>query len=514
MERFQMENQGAVTYLVYTLQEGETLDSMSMGMLTNNAIRGFARLIFTQIDQAKTVRYDVSGRVALEQFYAGGVNRDRLFKTFRGIAEALMTAEEYMIPLESVLLDWQRIFVNVATSEVSMICLPVMGREAPATDPREFFRGILFGIQFDPNENGDYISKLINCLNNAGNFSLREFYNTLCQNVPDDKIKDALYAQERQDGRHGGEKDGRPNDRTRGGVGHASDRPAPAPQLVKPQPVAKPQTPPTESSRPVTPPISTAEGTKDGQKSISLFYLLQHYNKENAELYKAQKEQKKQGGAQKPAKSGKESKKAAKEKSAPVYQPPGFAIPGADGMAAKGQAGLDSAREPTPAPAPAPAPIPAPVPAPAPTPSPAPIPAPIPVPTPQPYGGSGFGETDYFDDGDSDETMLLDAQPTSGQALRPFLIRKRNDEHIPVDKPIFRIGRDVDFNDYAIIDNVYVGHSHCHLIQSEGAFYVQDDNSKNHTRVNGAVIQPGQPVKLDHGYIITVGDEEFEFRLY
>lgn len=100
------------------------------------------------------------------------------------------------------------------------------------------------------------------------------------------------------------------------------------------------------------------------------------------------------------------------------------------------------------------------------------------------------------------------------RAVTPFLVRRKNNERIPVDKPLFRLGRNADFNDYAIIDNKFVGHSHCHLIQQDGEYFIQDDNSKNHTMVNGKMIPPGQPVKIAHGYTISVANEEFEFKLF
>ena len=518
MERFQMENQGAATYLVYTLQAGETLDSMSMGMLTNNAIHGFARIFFTQIDQAKTVRYDVSGQVTLEQFYAGGVNRERLLKTFRGIAEALMTAEEYMIPLESVLLERQYIFVNVATCEVSLICLPVAGQDAKMPDPRDFFRNVMFSVQFDPNENGDYISRLINSLNSAGNFSLREFYNTLRKSGADDKTKGELYGQERRE-------ESPEKKKVVGRVAAAEIPPvaetaAAAPQQVAPQPAARPQTPPVEVPRPVTPPPAPARvektprpaetGGTDRQPSMSLFYLLQHYNKENAALYKAQKEQKKQGGAQKPPKGGKGAKKAAKEKSAPQYQPPSFAVPGQpSGM---------------PAPAPQPVNIPAPPPAEVPA-AVAAVPPGIPVSAPvapapavdHDLAHGDFGDTSFCfsePEGEEDSSTVILGQEAPSQQLIPQLIRKRNQERIVISKEVFRLGRDTGFNDYVIADNKYIGHSHCYIVTRGSEYFIVDSNSKNHTSVDGVVIPSGQEVKLVHGCTVMLADEEFEFRLF
>ena len=53
------ENLGTNTYLVYEISETDELDSMSLGMLTNNSIPGFAPASFTQMDMAKYIKYNV-----------------------------------------------------------------------------------------------------------------------------------------------------------------------------------------------------------------------------------------------------------------------------------------------------------------------------------------------------------------------------------------------------------------------------------------------------------------------
>ena len=56
---FSFENQGTNTYLVYAVSEEDIIDSMSLGMLTNNKIPGLAQTIFTQMDAKKYIKYNV-----------------------------------------------------------------------------------------------------------------------------------------------------------------------------------------------------------------------------------------------------------------------------------------------------------------------------------------------------------------------------------------------------------------------------------------------------------------------
>ena len=68
---FSYENQGANTYLVYEIKEGDSIDTLSLGMLTNNSIPGLTRALFTQMDEKRYIKYNVSSKVSMQQFFGG-----------------------------------------------------------------------------------------------------------------------------------------------------------------------------------------------------------------------------------------------------------------------------------------------------------------------------------------------------------------------------------------------------------------------------------------------------------
>ena len=53
---FTFENQGANTYLVYEIKPEDSIDTMSLGMLTNNRIPGLAQTLFMQMDTTKYIK--------------------------------------------------------------------------------------------------------------------------------------------------------------------------------------------------------------------------------------------------------------------------------------------------------------------------------------------------------------------------------------------------------------------------------------------------------------------------
>ena len=117
MDGFSFENQGTNSYLVYTISDQEEIDKMSLGMLTNNKIPGLASTFFTQMDQSKYIKYNISSKISATQFFTGAVNKKRLISVFKGIINAILSAENYMISANSILLDLDYIFVDVSTFE-------------------------------------------------------------------------------------------------------------------------------------------------------------------------------------------------------------------------------------------------------------------------------------------------------------------------------------------------------------------------------------------------------------
>ena len=78
MDKFTYENNGINTYLVYEIGIGDIVDSMGLGMITNNKIPGLAQTFFTQKDNGKYIKYNVSSRITLQSFFTGQVNKKRL----------------------------------------------------------------------------------------------------------------------------------------------------------------------------------------------------------------------------------------------------------------------------------------------------------------------------------------------------------------------------------------------------------------------------------------------------
>ena len=95
----------------------------------------------------------------------------------------------------------------------------------------------------------------------------------------------------------------------------------------------------------------------------------------------------------------------------------------------------------------------------------------------------------------------------------PHFVRKNTGEIINITKPEFSIGKSKTKADYAIENNTAISRVHCIVVQRDGVNYIKDNNSTNHTFINGIQLEPGKEVLLKNKAIIRMGDEEFTFLL-
>ena len=219
--------------------------------------------------------------------------------------------------------------------------------------------------------------------------------------------------------------------------------------------------------------------------------MLQHYNKENAALYKAQREAKKKLKEENPKKE-KRAKIKEKENAFPDM---GFAIPGQERVLSDPRSSKTEFRDKT--------------------------------EFDMQYVDLVNELTDIPEGEEMDfgDTVLLEEEMTEGTVYlgdeeeeenlknMPYLIRTANQEKIYINKDIFKIGKEKDYADYYINNNA-ISHKHAYILRRDKDYFVVDTNSKNHTFVDGNRIQSNMEVKLVDGTIVCFAKEEYEFHIY
>ena len=552
MKDLYYENQGTTTYLVYKIKENDQIDTMTLGMLTNNKIPGLVPTTFTQMDKDKYIKFNVSAKVSASQFLSGTVKRKQLLGMFRGITEAMVAAEDYMLDKNDICLNADYIFADVSTCDSLLICLPVKASDggSPLAEtaeknegPVEFFRNIMFTTRFDQTEDCGYVARIMNYLNTTSVPDMRDMKQMLdgldrqTTETPLTPVQGQMMAQP------GGQSYGQSMQQPAGqlfdqaqsfeqvqsfGQAQSYEQSRSAAQdmaavgNVVPMPAGKPVQNPSGTVSPKKAKSTAKKAEKSNQEKqpenpadntpeMTFMYLMQHYSKENKAIYDAQKEAKKQKNDKKSTKT-KEKPASKSDKKSQANANVGFVVPGMDGTAVppvqpvapqpKVRAASVQSSQPQPTVTQVP-PMQA-----------QPQPTIMQTPPMQPQMPVMSETTVLVSPMIGETTVLVNGQLPGQNQMIPFLIRRKGNEKISLNKPVFRIGKERSYADYFIGDNTAISRSHANIVSRDGEYYLVDTNSTNHTFLNGQMIQSNVETKLAHGDTIRLANEDFEFKLY
>lgn len=560
---FTYENQGNNTYLVYKIGASDNVDTMSLGMITNNKIDGIVPTLFTQSDTDRFIKYNISAKVSAKEFLSGVVNKKRLLGVFISVLKAIKSTEEYMIDARSLLIDLEHIYVDVSKCDAMLVCLPLVRQNESVNIPM-FFKQIMFSTQFDQNENCDYVAQIINYLNSTPVFSVDAF-EKLLMDIDADNLNiaasKAVAGQQKpvQPQSQSQSQQPKPMQPAMNQLKNAqvqTDMPSQgkmqsqretqsANNVVQPNQVnfAVPNMNPQNQNRinnnvQMGTNISGTYVETTSEKQMSMFELLTHYSKENKQIYERQKAQRKaqkeaeKNGAAMPGQNVKASNASFAIPGQPPQQRPQPAQAQPQNVMPQQpqQQFVQPQRQFTQSNQPQrqfaqPQPMPQAQQKPAQQVQPQPVqnqnantgmtgnPSVPPQILENMTKAGNFGETTVLGVGsEAGETTVLGA--SQAQIIKPYLLRIKNNERIELNKPVFRIGKERSYVDYFVSDNTAVSRSHANIINRDNEFYIVDTNSTNHTYVNGSMIQSNVETKIEHGTKIRLANEDFDFFMY
>ena len=566
MQGFTYENQGQNTYLVYQFDD-RPIDTMALGMLTNNKIKGFAPAIYTEIDNQKFIKYNVSSHVTLSKLFMGDVRKMRLLKTFVNIVDAMQMLDAYMLDRRTIMLDRDYIYVDASTSDVSMICVPVVDEFAPI-DEREFFKNIIFSVSFAANENGDYVARILAYLNSVELFQLQDFKKMLEGLMSE---QPAVGMQNVQPAMGAPYTQNNPYQQTPAGAPAQPQMNMKPAVMQQPVPPVQPQNRPTDigqepaiqnvyvssgasakdiklakreemlkqqeeeraremaknpiapenvdmgfavpgmstnqyaskpkAAAPAVPAKKASKGKKNSGSSeddISLFYLMQHYSKENKEKYKAAKERKKSGNTATEAPVAKKQASVIKPMAASAVQQPPVSNPYQAAPAQPQAAAMNSPYQTAPA-----------------QPQASVMNNPYPAPQMPAMGGmqDDYDQTTLIKNtGNTDDAGTTVLNAATKVERHPYLYQVKNGRKIYLDKKTNRIGKNREVVDICIDGNPAISRCHAIFYRVDDACYIEDLNSTNGTFVDDQQITSNCKTMVRVGSRVKLGDEEFELR--
>lgn len=140
MVSFESEQIYGKDYLNYELQEGDPIDTVGVGMLTNNTIEGFVPFLRKVQDLKTLLCYDVTGLVPLMEHVDQLSNDRKLFGFLKSYCQMMRNAESYLLDRENILLD--QAYLNPKDGTIHVILLPVSEKTCEMSES-DFLTGLL-----------------------------------------------------------------------------------------------------------------------------------------------------------------------------------------------------------------------------------------------------------------------------------------------------------------------------------------------------------------------------------
>ena len=113
-----------------------------------------------------------------------------------------------------------------------------------------------------------------------------------------------------------------------------------------------------------------------------------------------------------------------------------------------------------------------------------------------------------------DRTPEEEKKPAPGvPKAMPYIIRVNTKERVMVNKAVFKLGKANRGVDFTIDGNGAISRVHAIIYQRDDGCYLKDNKATNATLVDGVKLEEGQEVKLKNDATITIGGEDFIFKL-
>lgn len=455
---FTFEVIGTNTFLTYMADIGE-FDEFSMKMLENNQIEGILPFSYIQENRKKKVRFSITSYETLDSYIRRPLSLPKILNILESIAKAALELDEYMLYMKGIVLDPAYMYTEIGSGKTRLVYLPV--KNAENMDVFGFLRSLLGMIQYETPENAVCILRISNDINSGKINGLEQ-------------LLEAVREAEAGNRKNRTEKAEIPE----------------APRAVIEEPAPVIQTAPIPVIPEIPQPVK-AEEEKTKAKAKKSFGLF--------------------GGEKK------EKTKPKKKKTNVKTVAPGFAIPGmepavsapeasaaaeirTDEEVTGGKKGFSGFKKKVKN-------------------EPAPVrknaveindsPMRIPDYPVREEKRLDFGRT-IISQPDDEVTVVEGCAENAGQHIF-YILRRSNGQKMYLEQDITKIGRESAYVDFYIGDNLQIGRSHAEIIRRGENFFIKDNNSKNHTYVNGRIVVGEELVQLKAGDTITLANEIFEY---
>lgn len=157
----------------YQIQPGEMMDGMVLKRCKEGGYSGLLPMGAVYEDGHNYMYSYTDQRRTLKEMLSEAVTAEGLLTAFESIASTLSNLQRENVKLAYIVLDSDYIYMEEASHQVMLACMPGKSAVMEEQEMPDFFRTILANAVYLNSENGDYVAKLLTVLNR--DFELEHF---------------------------------------------------------------------------------------------------------------------------------------------------------------------------------------------------------------------------------------------------------------------------------------------------------------------------------------------------
>ena len=456
---FRQQSVGETTYLVFDLEDSLAIDTFAMNMMAYNRIGNIVQTQIVQINERRQAQFNVTGLVKTNSRMSVVRSKKEVLLVFNSILNAFEEADAYMLDMDHLLMNWDYIYMDREGS-CQLLYLPF--EHGFRRDKIDFLQEVVSRIQPDFQEKDPYLYDILNAFSRGAVRKLSDFRELIKKSAgyaPGENEKEIKNIQVQNFPENIPLEAPEREDKT---VNRE------VPKILDKMADQKP-----EGGHPVSTriPVINIPGREPGAKPP----VPGSSQKEGTENKKdgRKKEEKKREEKRGFLSSFSKSKKQKENK---------IAVPGSESAES-----LDNIHMPV-------------------------------------LGATGMGQDDMYESYENtvimeepvqsvgkepEGTVFLEEEGTVWQ-ISARLARKQGGYSYQIDRDRVTVGSGMAA-DIRIEDNHAVSRSHALIQYVNGEFYIEDNQSKNGSFLNGKRLQPGVRELLSDGMMVRLANEEFEF---
>ena len=477
---FTAKNVGKDRYLTYIMGEGTELDEDALDYCEENEMPQIVEILYEEDDDFDYLTYDITGLMTLEKFTGEVINKEVVLKMLRNISLGMISIKECAIPLSYIILNKGFMYINPDTLNIQFLYLPVEGDASVAAEFKGFARQLVAGMRFNVEEDLSYVGQLLTYIN-GDSFNLRGLIGlteALMQDsgisfgetedistddgseVVDSVDPSVLAAEEKKDIMSELQEAAAEDLPEIGDDEEEEEEVEEMPEEIELEEVPTPKTEPAPEPIPNPVPTPVVDDDEEEEEIIhedgTGITITEPVKVSKAAMLRAAAEA---AAEHETEEEGDSKKEAAEPKNKKDKK-------------AKNEATEEAAE-------------------------------------PKKEGGLLSNITQKG--AEIVENTILGSE--GAYVINPYLKRINTDEIIMINKPVFKIGKASRGVDFHVSGNGAISRQHAIILHKGDSYYIKDNKSTNKTYVDGQQVPTDEEVLLKDGSTITLGDEDFTFKL-